>query len=177
MSTVHSGPMPALLAVKQRNDPRRACTVPSLESTPTFPSRLRARAGEIEAEPPIGSRTCRTKAKLARDELARRVSTCQKAVDRERKREAARIVKSYACSAVPDPNQDKGEGKLGDVASKILMKILYGARYARFDLLRSVNALACNVTKWTIHCDKALHRLISYIARFSKVPTDRIRRG
>jgi hypothetical protein len=56
-----------------------------------------------------------------------------------------------------------GEGVLKSVASKILMKILYGARFARSDLLRAVGALACQVTKWTRLCDKKLLRLVSYI--------------
>ena len=43
------------------------------------------------------------------------------------------------------------------------MKILYGARYARFDLLYATNHLACHVSKWDEDCDKALHRLVSYI--------------
>ena len=44
-----------------------------------------------------------------------------------------------------------------------LMKILYGARYARFDLLRATCHLACFITRWTSDCDKRLHRLICYM--------------
>ena len=43
------------------------------------------------------------------------------------------------------------------------MKILYGARVARYDLLRPVRALASRITRWTKLCDKKLHRLVSYI--------------
>ena len=43
------------------------------------------------------------------------------------------------------------------------MKILYGARMARYDLLRPVAALAANVTRWIRLDDKKLHRLASYI--------------
>ena len=43
------------------------------------------------------------------------------------------------------------------------MKILYAARMARHDLLRACNFLATKVTKWDKHCDKMLHRLVSYI--------------
>jgi hypothetical protein len=43
------------------------------------------------------------------------------------------------------------------------MKVLYGARMARFDLLRAVCALACNVIKWDTYCDRKLHRLMCYI--------------
>jgi hypothetical protein len=44
------------------------------------------------------------------------------------------------------------------------MKILYAARMARFDLLRAVCDLACFVTRWTVDCDRRLHRLVCYIA-------------
>ena len=44
-----------------------------------------------------------------------------------------------------------------------LMKILYGARIARFDLLRQVNRLARNIARWTTDDDKKLHHLMCYI--------------
>ena len=43
------------------------------------------------------------------------------------------------------------------------MQILYGARLARFDLLRPIAALASKITKWDSVCDRMLHRLICYI--------------
>ena len=43
------------------------------------------------------------------------------------------------------------------------MKILYAARIARFDPLRTVNRLARHITKWTEEDDAALFRLISFI--------------
>ncbi|MDA8582809.1 Ty1/Copia family ribonuclease HI [bacterium] len=43
------------------------------------------------------------------------------------------------------------------------MKILYGARAARWDLLKITQLLATRVTKWSKECDKALHRLVCYI--------------
>ena len=55
------------------------------------------------------------------------------------------------------------EGNLKSIAAKVLMKILYAARMARYDLLRPTCALASLVTKWTPKCDRALHRLVSYI--------------
>ena len=55
------------------------------------------------------------------------------------------------------------EGKYKAVAARVLMKILYAARVARFDLLRAVNNLSCFVTKWDTQCDKRLHRLVCYI--------------
>jgi cytidylate kinase len=49
------------------------------------------------------------------------------------------------------------------VAAKVLMKIMYGARFARPDLLRAVCVLARRITNWDEDCDKRLLRLISYI--------------
>ena len=43
------------------------------------------------------------------------------------------------------------------------MKVLYGARAARWDLLKAVQLLATRVTKWSGGGDKALHRLMCYI--------------
>ena len=45
-------------------------------------------------------------------------------------------------------------GALQPIASSVLMKVLYGARMARFDLLKAVANLAKNVTKWNANCDK-----------------------
>ena len=55
------------------------------------------------------------------------------------------------------------EGLLQPIACKVLMKILYGARLARFDLLRPIAALATKITKWNTNCDRMLHRLVCYI--------------
>ena len=56
------------------------------------------------------------------------------------------------------------EGRpLNGEASKILMKVLYGARMARYDFLKAVNTLAALVTKWDPVCDKKLYRLMCYI--------------
>ena len=62
-----------------------------------------------------------------------------------------------------DQEVDKQPGCLGEHAPAVLMKILYGARVARYDLLRPVQALASRITKWTRLCHKKLHRLVSYI--------------
>ena len=63
----------------------------------------------------------------------------------------------------PENPTDEEKGELASKASAVLMKILYGARAARWDLLKAVQLLATRVTKWTKECDKALHRLICYI--------------
>ena len=48
-------------------------------------------------------------------------------------------------------------------AAKVLMKVLYAARYARLDLLRAVCHLAQFITKWDADCDARLYRLMCYI--------------
>ena len=58
---------------------------------------------------------------------------------------------------------DEPEGKLTNIALKVLMKILYAARYCRPDLLRATCALARRVSKWTTECDRRLHILVSYM--------------
>ena len=50
-------------------------------------------------------------------------------------------------SKVEDSSENK-EGLLAPMACKVLMKILCGARLARFDLLRPIAALAFKITKW-----------------------------
>ena len=49
------------------------------------------------------------------------------------------------------------------MAARILMKILYGARNARPDILKAVTHLACFFTKCTSLCDRRLHHLVCYI--------------
>ena len=62
-----------------------------------------------------------------------------------------------------DDTTSQDRGALQPIAAKVLMKTLYAARMARFDLLRAVCHLACFITKWTPECDKRLHRLACYI--------------
>ena len=54
-------------------------------------------------------------------------------------------------------------GVLGDCAAAVLLKILYGARMGRYDLIRPVQALARLITKWDGMCNRKLHRLVCYI--------------
>jgi hypothetical protein len=58
---------------------------------------------------------------------------------------------------------EEDRGELQPLAASVLMKILYAARMARFDLLRPTVWLARYLTKWTTECDQKLHRLVSYI--------------
>ena len=74
-------------------------------------------------------------------------------------------------STTKDLSQDSGDvtavkpegGRLQPIAAKILMKMLYGARAARLDLLRAIGHLACFITRWTSECDRKLHRLMCYV--------------
>ena len=54
-------------------------------------------------------------------------------------------------------------GALSKVCSRIVLKALYVARYTRPDIYFAVNTLAREVTRWTIACDRRLHRLICYM--------------
>ena len=61
------------------------------------------------------------------------------------------------------PDWGETAGTLAPVAQSVLSKILYGVRFARWDLLKIVSLLATRITRWTLACDKALHRLVAYI--------------
>jgi len=63
----------------------------------------------------------------------------------------------------PEELDDGKPGVLASSAAKILMKILYGARIARWDLLRVVSLLATKISCWTAACDRWLYRLMCYI--------------
>ena len=64
---------------------------------------------------------------------------------------------------IPEEDHTQVKGKLAESASRVLMKVLYCARMARYDLLRATCGLAAQVTKWTPSCDRKLHRLMAYI--------------
>ena len=48
-------------------------------------------------------------------------------------------------------------------AARVIMKIMYAARMARPDLIRTISFLARFLTKWNEQMDKRLQRLRSYI--------------
>jgi hypothetical protein len=70
-------------------------------------------------------------------------------------------------NASPDGEEDSPEtsvpSELAIVPMKVICKTLYGARYARPDLLRACQHLTLFFTKWTPKCDKKLFRLMCYI--------------
>ena len=61
------------------------------------------------------------------------------------------------------PEDFESKGELSPVAAKLVLKALFVARMGRPDIPWTVNVLARDVTKWTVACDKRLHRLISYM--------------
>ena len=83
-------------------------------------------------------------------------------VDRKTLRHAATPFHEARIAKPVDPDKEP-TGKLAGIASRILMKVLFAARMARWDLLRATQALASRVTKWSPDCDIALHRQICYI--------------
>ena len=62
-----------------------------------------------------------------------------------------------------EDDDSEPRGALAKVASSVLMKLLYGARVARWDLLKAVTRLAGRVSRWTRQSDAELHRLICYV--------------
>ena len=67
-------------------------------------------------------------------------------------------------STTADSPDKVATGVLQPIAATCLMQVLYGARFARPELLRAIAALARKITKWTPMQDLQLHRLMSYIA-------------
>ena len=73
------------------------------------------------------------------------------------------------CGCKPVPPHGSGrkpapaEGRLAAIASQILMQVLYAGRFARSDIIRCINGLACNVTRWTAQQDAELNDLMSYV--------------
>jgi hypothetical protein len=61
------------------------------------------------------------------------------------------------------PEDLETDGSLAKDAAKIIMKMLYGARLVRYELLWPICSLARQVSKWNKACDKRLHRLVSYV--------------
>ena len=61
------------------------------------------------------------------------------------------------------PEELVEKGVLSPVCSQAVLKCWYMIRLARPELYWDVNSLAREVTKWTVACDKRLHRLISFI--------------
>ena len=65
--------------------------------------------------------------------------------------------------ADPNPLPPSECGYLQPIAAKCLMKFLYGARMARYDIQRAICHTASCVTKWTEQNDLDLYRLVCYM--------------
>ncbi|MDE0839722.1 MAG: hypothetical protein OSB41_11810, partial [Kiritimatiellae bacterium] len=75
------------------------------------------------------------------------------------------LTEKELAGAVDDPKlEGAAPGRLQPIAARILMKLLYGARMARYDILRAIAYLATCVTKWTAQCDRDLHHLMLYVS-------------
>ena len=74
-------------------------------------------------------------------------------------------LKNVECPGVDDqqlkPENFEMAGELPGDASKLIMKLLYGARTCRWDLQHDCNSLASEVSKWNNKCDIRLHKLSS----------------
>ena len=81
------------------------------------------------------------------------------------------VATPFTEAGIARPTLDEKEtpGRLQPIASKVLMKILFAARMARPDLVRATKSLASRVTKWSVECDIALHRLVAYVHSSTKV--------
>ena len=51
-------------------------------------------------------------------------------------------------------------GRLEPLACKCVMQVMYGARFARWDLLRELNMLSCYLTKWINNCDLQIFEIM-----------------
>ena len=54
-------------------------------------------------------------------------------------------------------------GELAENSASMIMKLLWLCRMSRWDLLRQICLLAGHVSKWTVACDKMLHRVMCYL--------------
>ena len=61
------------------------------------------------------------------------------------------------------PEDFEERGDLASCAAKIVMKVLYGARFLRYDLLWPLASVARQISKWNKASDRRLHRLVSYL--------------
>ena len=83
-------------------------------------------------------------------------------VDRKTLKQAATPFHEHR-TARPIIGEEEKAGRLQPIASRVLMKILFAARMARWDFISAAQSLASRVTKWSPDCDLGLHRLVCYI--------------
>ena len=113
-----------------------------------------------------GDRAKEIRAKLAAMNAMTPVKTTS-----DRKSSPKRVRLNESEQSIPDLEEETGDPKVSPYVDKvlnrdaasILMKVLYGARMGRFDLLRAINALAKRLTEWDEECDRRLYRLMCYV--------------
>lgn len=59
--------------------------------------------------------------------------------------------------------EDESDGVLASIVLNVMKKVLYMARIGREVILRATTFLAKQVAKWSITCDRQLHRLVPYL--------------
>ena len=57
----------------------------------------------------------------------------------------------------------EGQGELSEESCGLLMKLLYGGRFARGDIMRPINMLSRRVSKWRRIDDLRLRRILCYV--------------
>ncbi len=76
-------------------------------------------------------------------------------------------VKKVATPSLDDhaikPEEFELPGRLQKEAARIVMKMLYGARLVRYDLLWPICSIAREVSRWNVACGRRLRRLICYL--------------
>ena len=88
----------------------------------------------------------------------------------EKKKKKFPSVRGMSAKALVDPSladtvddEKMPTGELQPVAASLLMQMLYGARFARPDLLRAIAYLARKIIKWRPTHDQQLFRLVCYL--------------
>jgi hypothetical protein len=61
-------------------------------------------------------------------------------------------------------SEEEADGLLAHSCASIVMKIMFGARCSRPDILKTVSQLSTRLSKWRRRDDLALRRLVSYIS-------------
>ena len=137
------------------------CSVPMVqESICTWRLQTIQKLKELDTEIPVNE----MKIKGEVEELKEKLQSARDNNSKNGGREGS------ATAGVPSKNMQKKirkldprcTGRLARVAAKILMQVLYAARYARCDVIRCINMMACYTTKWTATQDQELDDLMGY---------------
>ena len=89
----------------------------------------------------------------------------EKEIDHNGKNIAMKEVKPRSMWELGTGNSKK-PSSLCIPAACVLMGISYGARMARYDLIRPVQSLATYLHEWDADCDARLNRLVSYVQSY-----------